>query len=37
MVKNCCNFFKHCYFYFVQTGSKRFNLHHADINFVNLN
>ena len=38
MVKNCCNFFKHCYFYSVQTGHKRwFNLQHADINFVNLN
>ena len=23
MVKNCCSFFKHCYFYSVQTGSKR--------------
>ena len=38
VMKKCCNFFKNCYFYSVQTGSKRqFNLKHADINFVNLN
>ena len=23
MVKNCCNFFEHCYIYSVQTGPKR--------------
>ena len=37
-MKKCFNFFNNCYFYSVQTGSKRqFNLDHADVNFVNLN